>query len=420
MKKIVLYIIFFIAVDMVAQDDLIINDDSADFEQDNNTINTNKASFEFGSGLNFSFEDGQYQFKIGGFIQPSYTYSKLSGMDGENEFNARRSYFNISGKALKQKVSFFIQNDFSRGDALLDAWVAYHPTKQLTITVGQKRVNFNNKELTFDEDKFQFTERSFLSTSLSNSGREFGIFIDAKYAFGRIGFEPSVGVTSGDGRNSFGADSRDVDAGGLKYGARLNIYPLGFFTEGNDLFTADLLHEENFKFVLGAAASYNDGASNAVGEGHNDFTIFNEDGDTQLPDYRQIYADILMKYRGFSFLTEYANATAGELQQTFVNAAGTIALQPQQISSYLVLGNAFNMQAGYATKKGYAIDLRYTNLSPEFDSFQNSVLTDTEVFTLGLTRYFKNNDLKLQTAFSSIRQDNQDLFQAELVLQIVF
>lgn len=420
MKKIFIYILFFVAVDMVAQDDTAVKDDTVDFEQDNNTINTNSASFELGSGLNFSFEEGQYQFKISGFVQPSYTYSQLEDMDSENEFNARRSYFNISGRALKQKVSFFIQNDFSDTDALLDAWVAYHPTEQLTITVGQKRVNFNNKELTFDEDKFQFNERSLLSNSLSNTGREFGVFVDAKYAVGNVGIEPSVGVTSGDGRNSFGADSRDVDAGGLKYGARLNVYPLGFFTKGNDVLTADLFHEESFKFAIGAAASYNDGASNAVGEGHNDFTIYNAEGEAQLPDYRQIYVDILMKYSGFSFLTEYANATAGELQQTFVNAAGTIALQPQQISSYLALGDALNVQAGYATKTGYAFDLRYTSLSPEFDTFQNSILKDTEVYTLGLTKYFKNNDLKIQTAFSSIRQGNEDVFQAELVLQIVF
>jgi hypothetical protein len=410
----------FVAVDMLAQDLDETFGDQADFDQDNNTINTNSASFEFGSGLNFSFEDNQYQFKIGGFIQPSFAYSKLSGMDAENEFNARRTYFNISGRALKQKVSFFIQNDFSDTDALLDAWVAYHPTEQLTITVGQRRVNFNNKEMTFDEDKFQFTERGLLSTSLSSSGREFGVFVDAKYNVGNMGVEPSVGITSGDGRNSFGVDSRDVDAGGLKYGARLNIYPLGFFSKGNDVQTADLLHEERFKFALGAAGSYNDGASNEVGEGHNDFIIYNQEGRPQLPDYRQIYLDILMKYRGFSFLTEYANATAGELQQTFVNPAGTVALQPQQISSFLALGNAVSMQSGYVTKKGYAIDLRYTSLKPEFENFSSTVLRDTEVYTLGLTKYFKNNDLKLQTAFSSIRQDGQDLFQAELVLQIVF
>ena len=406
MKKIIIYSLFLIAVNMMAQE--------------NNTINTNTVDFELGSGLNFNFEDNQYQFKISGFIQPSYIYSKDDGQESENEFNAKRTYFNISGKALKEKVSFFIQNDFSLRDPLLDAWVAYHPSESVTITVGQKRTNFNNKEMTYDEDKFQFTERSLLSSTLSDSGREFGLFLDAKYNLGKVGVEPSVGVTSGDGRNSFGDDSRDTDNGGLRYGGRLNVYPLGFFTEGNDTFTADLLHEDTFKIAFGAAGSYNDGASNRVGEGHGDFFIYDENGDVQLPDYRQIYADVLMKYKGFSFLAEYANATAGELEQTFINEAGTAALQPQQISSFLALGDAINAQIGYATKKGYAVDFRFTNISPEFDTFQNSVLRDTEVMTLGLSKYIRNNDLKIQTNFSSVSIDGQDSFQAELVLQIVF
>lgn len=406
MKKIIVYSLFLIAVNMMAQE--------------NNTINTNTVDFELGSGLNFNFEDNQYQFKIGGFIQPSYLYSKLDGEDGENEFNSKRSYLNISGKALKEKVSFFIQNDFSLRDPLLDAWVAYHPMESLTITVGQKRTDFNNKEMTFDEDKFQFTERSLLSTTLSNTGREFGLFIDAKYKLGEIGVEPSVAVTSGDGRNSFGDDSRDTDNGGLRYGGRLNVYPFGFFSKGNDSFTADLMHEDTFKIAFGAAGSYNDGASNPVGEGHGDFFIYDENGEDQLPDYRQIYVDVLMKYQGFSFLAEYANATAGELEETFINQAGTAALQPQQISSFLALGDAINAQIGYATKKGYAVDFRFTNISPEFDTFQDSVLRDTDAFTLGLSKYIRKNNLKIQTNFSTISIDDQDIFQAELILQVVF
>lgn len=406
MKNIICYIIFFVAISSLAQN--------------SNTINTNSADFELGEGINFNFEDNQYQFKLSGFIQPSYTYSKQEDLDAENSFNARRTYFSLSGKALKEKVSFFIQTDFTDINVLLDAWVAYHPTENLSISVGQKRVDFNNKELRFNEDKFQFTDRSLLSTALSNSGREFGIFIDANYMLGQVGIAPHVGVTSGDGRNSFGADSRDVDGGGLKYGGRLDIYPLGFFTPGNDIHTADLMHEESFKFVLGGAASYNDGASNAVGEGHNEFAIYDENGDIQLPDYRQVYADLLMKYKGFSFLTEYANASAGGLEQTFVNAAGTVALQPQEISQYLALGDALNIQTGYVTKSGYALDVRYSSLSPEFDTNINSILTETEVYTLGLSKYIKGNNVKIQTAFSSINRNDQNTFQADLVFQIVF
>jgi hypothetical protein len=388
--------------------------------QDNDSILSNEADFELGNGLNFNFDNNNYQFKISGFIQPSYTYLKADGEEVENELNSRRSYFSLSGKALKEKVSFLIQTDFSDSDILLDAWLAYHPTENITVTVGQKRVDYNNVEMRFNEDKFQLTRRSALSTALSNSGREFGIFVDANYNLGGFGIQPFAGVSSGDGRNSFGDDSRDTDAGGLKYGGRLNLYPLGFFSEGNEVHTADLLHEDQFKFVIGVAGSYNDGASNAVGEGHNDFAIYDENGDIQLPDYRQVYADLLMKYKGFSFLTEYANATAGGLEQTFVNAAGTTTLRPQQISSYLSLGDALNVQTGYVTKSGYAVDLRYTTLTPEFENFTDSVLNDTKVYTLGLSKYIKGNDLKIQTSFSSIEQNGQESFQAELLLQVVF
>ena len=406
MKKISLIVLCFFALPIIAQE--------------SNTINTNNASFEMGNGLNFNFEDNNYQFAISGFVQPSYVYSEVDEMDSENEFNAKRTYFSISGKALKEKVSFFIQNNFSLNDALLDAWVAYHPTENIKFTVGQTRTFVNNRELTFDEDKFQFTERSSLSKTFSNTGREFGLFLEGKFKLGSIGLEPQAALTSGDGRNSFGADSRDVDQGGLKYGGRLDLYPLGFFTKGNDIHVADLLHEETFKFVLGAAASYNDGASNAVGEGHGNFVIYEENGESQLPDYRQIYADILMKYKGFSLLTEYVNASATGLEQTFVNQAATVELQPQQISSFLVLGDALNSQIGYVTKKGYAIDFRYSNLTPEFDNFNDSILQETDIYSLGLTKYIKGNDAKIQTTFSSIEQNEINTFRAELMFQVVF
>ncbi|MAN28262.1 MULTISPECIES: porin family protein [Mesonia] len=407
MKTTITYLLFFFTIGIMAQ-------------ENDSIINSNTADFELGKGLQFNFENNNYQFKIGGFIQPSYSYQKTEGIDGDSQFNAKRTYFNIGGKALKEKVSFFIQTNFSLSDPLLDAWVAYHPTENIHLTVGQQRTFTNNREMTFDEDKFQFTTRSLLSTELSNTGREFGVFVDGEFLLGSVGLHPQIAVTSGDGRNSFGADSRDTDRGGLKYGGRLDVYPLGYFKKGNAKLTADLLHEEHLKMVIGGAASYNDGTSNAVGEGHNDFVIYEENGKPQLPDYRKLYADVLLKYQGFSFLAEYANASATGLEETFVNEAGTVALQPQQISSYLALGDAYNLQAGYVTLSGLAFDLRYTSISPEFEDYAGSVLTDKKAYTFGFTKYFKGNDLKVQTAFSSIEQNEVNTFRAELVLQVVF
>lgn len=384
-------------------------------------INTNKADFELGKELRFSFDNGDYQFKIGGFIQPSYTYSRIKDEKAENRFRSKRSYFNISGKALKEKVSFFIQTDFSLDSPLLDAWVAYHPTDDIRITFGQKRTFTNSREMTYDEDVMQFTERSMISTVFSDTGREFGLYAEGRFQWGKAGIMPQIAITSGDGRNSFGSDSRDTDKGGLKYGGRLDVYPLGYFSEGNTGMTADLMHESSLKMVVGAAASYNDGASNAMGEGHGDFALYNEDGKVQLPDYRKIYADILLKYQGFSLLGEYANTSATGLDQIYINEAASLALAPQQISSYLLIGDAWNTQLGYATLSGYALDLRYTQLIPEFKDYNNSLLQNTRAYTIGFSKYFKSNAFKLQTSFSKIDYEaGKDEIRAELLLQVVF
>ncbi|WP_461532818.1 porin [Sinomicrobium sp.] len=384
-------------------------------------INKNTADFELGKGLNFNFDEGNYQFNIGGFIQPGFIYSKADDMKAESQFRAKRAYFHLSGTALREKVSFLIRTDFSLNKPLLDAWVAYHPTSEISITFGQKRTFTNSREMTYDEDKLQFTERSMASTVFSDTGREFGLFVEGRFKWGTVGISPQVAITSGDGRNSFGADSRDTDKGGLKYGGRLDVYPLGYFSPGNDNLTADLLHEQSLKMVIGAAASYNDGASNAVGEGHGEFAIYDADGEVQLPDYRKFYADILLKYQGFSLLAEYANTSATELQELFVNEAANVPLLPQQISSYLIIGDAWNTQLGYTTLSGYGIDLRYTQLLPEFNTYSASLLQESKAYTLGLSKYFKNNNLKLQTSFSKIENPNGlDEFRGELLLQLVF
>lgn len=381
-------------------------------------------NFELGSGVNFNFNEGAYQFKLGGMIQPYFAMDKTEKLDADYFLNAKRTYFNFSGKAVEEKVSFFIQTDFSLSAPLLDAWVAFHPTEQFNITFGQKQTIANNREMMVMETYLQFPDRSLLSTSLSNTGREFGLFLDYTLMLSDIALVPQVAVTSGDGRNSFGSDSRDVDLGGLKYAVRLDLYPLGKFSEGNEKLVADLAHEEKLKVLIGTAASFNDGSSNAIGEGHGDFLLYNALGKNQLPDYRQVYSDLLLKYKGFSLLGEYAVASATNLDGTFTDVAGTTELAVTQISEYLALGTALNVQLGYVTKSGYAADFRYSTTTPEFDKNANSALREMDALTLGLSKYFKENDLKLQTAFSSINDKSGitevNTLRAELVLQVIF
>lgn len=381
---------------------------------------SNQASFELGSGLNFSFNKGAYEFNISGFIQPSYIYEKTENSKSTHELNSRRSFFMMSGKAVKEKISFMLQTDYSQSSPLMDAWVAYHPTSSITISAGQKQTFVNNKEMLMREDRLQFTDRSLLSQRMSRTGREMGLFIEGKFGK-KFGIAPKLALTSGDGRNSFGLDSRDTDAGGFKVGGRLDIYPLGYFSEGIEQTTADLKREDKLKMVLGVAFSANNGASAPNGEGHREFELFDANGNFSSPNYNQIYADLLLKYKGFSFLGEYNNSTANDIDLVYTNTAATQLLVPQQISSYFLLGNNYNFQAGYVTKNGYSLDARYEISKPEFTTYASSLLQDTNSYTIGLTKYFSGNNLKVQTSFTSIQIVNGTSQQiGSLLMQIAF
>lgn len=361
-----------------------------------------KTSYFPNEGLKFSFNDGAYKFGLSGFIQPSIKnvkYDSALGGGNDNLLSAKRAYFMLSGEAKQEKVSFLIQTNFSDQKPLLDAWVAYHPKENLVLTFGQKQTFVNNREMLFREDRLQMTDRALMSGMLSESGREFGVFAEAFYGK-KFCVSPKLAITSGDGRNSFGADSRDSDIGGLKYGGRLDVYPLGYFTEGNQFCGADLKHEKRPVVVLGSAFSLNRGASSAVGEGHGDFFIYDKRGTIAMSNYRKLYFDILAKYRGFSMMLEYGNATASGLGENYINSNATVLLAPQQISNYLMLGNSYNAQLGYTTQSGYSIDLRYGQCKPEFADNPAGAMSDMNEFTLGLTQYLRENNLKFQLAYT--------------------
>ena len=381
----------------------------------------NYSSFEIGNGLNFGFNDSTYLFKISGMVQPYIAFDKMANQDALYYFNAKRTYLNFSGVAVREKVEFFLQLDYSIPGPLLDAYITYHPINNLSITIGQKQNIANNREMLIMEDRLQYPDRSLLSQEYSRTGREFGLFLEYKAGNSTFAIVPQVSVTSGDGRNSFGVDSRDSDLGGFKYSGRLDVYPFGFFSPGNDKSIADLQHEQTIKMVLGGAASFNDGASQAVGEGHGDFVLYNANGKPQQPDYRQVYGDIVVKYKGFSLLGEYGVSTATNLEGTYIMPTGSDALLPTEISEYLALGTGYNVQLGYVSKTGYALDLRYAGVAPEFAENAASVIQQQDGYTIGLSKYFKGNAIKIQAAFSQFTYaDGSDMMLGQLLFQVIF
>ena len=426
MKKFTLILYTFSFLVCSSQDELIIND--AKYEKNNNY------DFSLGNGVQFSFDDNKHIFGIGGMTQSRYLHVKpdVSISNPSNYFGIKRTYFNMYGKLNNELFSFLIQTNFSESFPLLDAWAGYHPSENISLYFGQKLSPLNNLSMQIMEYNLQFASRNYLSQNFSSLGREFGFFFESKFNFGDIGIKPILAVTSGDGINSFGENSLDSDQGGFKYGGRLNIYPMGFFKANNEYVGHDLLREDNLKLMIGGSSSLNIGASHKVGEGHYNeeiisdgtFMFYNSDStlENKLPNYLKNNIDLLAKYKGFNFLLEYVNTAAYNLQGTSINPSGTL-LDTTQISEFMVLGNAYNLQIGYLFNNNLSIDLRWGQSFKEFSFNENSILKNYDSMAFGISKYFSKRAVKTQLMTRYLNfYENTDFNQLsiELLLQIKF
>ena len=425
MKKIISIISLFAIITTVhAQESN--QDISASFDKNNDY------TYNLGSGILFNFDDSTHMFQIGGMSQPRFLNSRVNDttLDPGNYFGIKRSYFSLNGSLNKGMFSFLIQTNFSDSYPLLDAWAGYHPNKNVSIYFGQRMSPFNNLSMQIMEYNLQFASRNYLSQNFTESGREFGLFIESKFSIGNIGFKPILAITSGDGKNSFGVLSSDTDQGGLKYGGRLNIYPFGFFKENNEFIGHDTYKEKSHKLMFGFSSSLNQGASHEIGEGHyfqdlppnGTFMFFDTIGNRKLPNYLKNYVDILYKYKGFNILFEYVNTAAYNLQGTSLNSTGSLLLEPTQISQYLVLGNAFNIQGGYLFKSDWSIDMKFGRSYYEFEQTY-SILQNYDSMGVGITKYFSNRAVKTQLMASYVNfpsLENQNILGLECLLQIKF
>jgi hypothetical protein len=134
-----------------------------------------------------------------------------------------------------------------------------------------------------------------------------------------------------------------------------------------------------------------------------------------------LYLDLLVKYSGFSLLLEYVNASADNLDLLYTDESASTILVPGQISDFLILGDSYNIQTGYVTNNGLSLDFRFESSTPEFNSNTSSILNDANSYTFGLTKYFDNNNLKMQASYSKLdlKNDSNQSF-GEFLIQVIF
>ena len=403
-----------------------------------------------GNGLVFASSDDNYKTVLRGYTQSlfeskSMLFDSVDVLDNNryNRFRARRVRLRLSGNQFSPGFSYRFQVDLAQSDAgdgelsgaLLDAWIGYNFNKKVKIIIGQKATPTDNIELQMASNSLQLPERSRLTSAFS-SIREVGIFLDGKFKIGnKAVIKPMLNITNGDGSNTI-----SNDFGGFKYGARLNILPLGTFRNFGQFRQVDMVRELTPKFMIGLNGSYNVGISSRRGRGNGDILYKNDLGEYSLPNYLKFGSDFLFKFRGFSLIAEFVKTKVyipNDITQRVRNN-GTISTSfnggvDNYIKGRMMLGSGLNIQAGYLLKSLYSVDARFTNLRPDEYSFMNNsaFYNRNKYYTLGLSKYFfKNYTYKVQASYTYvddavIRNQTGDEFQGNenilrLMVQIAF
>lgn len=366
--------------------------------------------YKFGEGLKFSGKDDGYKIEISGFVQP-YLETRKYVDNGDptfyNRFRMRRTRVQLSGSSAQEKLTYRLQldltgggeGDASIGSLIFDAWVAYDLTKRIKLTFGQKATPTDNRELGMRSNTLQLVDRSPLTSAFA-SIREFGIFAESTHKISRYAYiKPEIAITNGDGINVF-----NKDYGGLKYGGRIDYLPFGLFNNFGQYRQADLVRELTPKFALGVNYSYNQGISDRRGSQSGQILYLDVNNKELLPDYVKYGIDFLFKYKGYSVLGEYINASSrvpsGITQR--VRTDGTTSIDflvngiqdvEKYINGRMMVGKGYNIQGGYVFKNNISIDGRFAHLEPEANSFLNNATfyNRSHYYTLGITKYLARN-----------------------------
>ena len=319
---------------------------------------------------------------------------KMQGDAVETNLLVRRARLKFEGVAINPKFQYKVELGLSNRDhgspipqtqnsarMILDAVVQYEIGANTHLWFGQTKLP-GNRERVISSAKLQFVDRSLLNSNY-NIDRDMGFQLHQKFDIGSMIAKAIVSVSQGEGRNITTGNE-----GGFDYTGRLELLPLGAFTSKGDYFGSDLKREETPKLALGLSYDYHDNASRARGNTGSFLS--------QTRTLSTIFADAMLKYKGFSVMAEYAIKSSDE-SPVFVDAS-----DGQEY--HFVTGSALNLQAGYLLQSDWELAARFTSVTPEDILAQD----DVSMYTLGISKYIDGHNLKVQSDFSMILEDGME------------
>ncbi|PHS62888.1 MAG: porin, partial [Flavobacterium sp.] len=354
---------------------------------------------KFGKGLiNFVAKDSSFSIKFAPRIQflttSNWKYEDNSLGSGNTSFLVRRARLKFSGFAYSPKLTYKIELGLSNRDIsgislytkntpriIMDAVLKWNFYGNLVLWAGQTKLP-GNVERVISSANLQLVDRSILNATF-NIDRDLGFQLRHHFKVGNnFIIREKFAFSQGEGRNVVTGN-----LGGHQYTGRLEFLPLGLFTKKGDYKGSDLSRETKPKLAVGIVYDYN---NNAVRNLSNRGIYLETDTGLFETDISTLFVDTMFKYKGFSFMGEYAYRTADD--PIAKNSDGT------ETGVVVVEGNGLNLQAGYLLKSNFEFTGRYSTIDLVNKDVSNQ-------YTFGVSKYILGHKLKVQSDFTYITLD---------------
>lgn len=360
----------------------------------------------FGKGLfNLVGKDSSWSMKVGIRMQLLGLSRWNEGVNGglvdpEQNFLVRRSRLKFDGFAYSPKLKYKIELGLSNRDIsgvseftanapryILDAVVMWNFYENFTLWFGQTKLP-GNIERVISSGNLQQVDRSLLNSRFTID-RDMGFQLRHHFKLSDIFLvREKLAFSQGEGRNVVNGN-----LGGHQYTARLELLPFGEFLKKGDYRGADLNREPTPKLML--AVTY-DSNQNAVKTRSNQGSYMINDLGFFETDINSIFVDAMFKYRGFSFMGEFAHRTAEDPIAKDSDGTPTGAI--------VQIGSGLNLQTGYLFPSDWEISGRFTNITLDEDITGSAAQNQ---YTLGLSRYIVGHKLKVQSDLSYLSENRQ-------------
>ena len=378
MKKLTLLIFFLLVFSTQAQVSI------EQTKHDNDIKLSTLPYYSFGKGIGMTSPDSLFQMNIRFRMQNRVTYLENEGESGAYDGQIRRLRLRLDGYVGNPKFLYAIQLSFAPGDVgeikegeniniIRDAVVFYRPNKHWNISFGQTKLPGNRQRVN-SSGGLQLTDRT-INNAKFTIDRDFGFQIHNMNEFkDKFSYNLKAAFSTGEGRNVTGkADD------GVAITGKVELLPFGAFAKDGTYFEGDVIREKKPKLMLSGAFQQNNHARRTQGQLGND--LF------EARTMKSVLLDGMFKYNGWAAMASYMSRT------TTKNAITFNPNDPTQ-SNYVFVGNGFDYQLSYNTKKNYEFIGRYS--TQRVGSDIKTKAPNVAQYSFGVNKYIWEHTFKLQ------------------------